>query len=88
MNWEQKIERLAARARREHSPRVDVTCRVLGVLMTGQAQPLTVTERLWMWLAAVSSAVAVPAAAAAFLLYTKSAEPLREIAEAISWAIQ
>jgi len=88
MNWEQKIEQLAARARDESPPCVDVACRVLGLLQAGQVQPLTVTERLWMWLAAVSSVIAVPAAAAAFILYTRSAGPLNQIAEAISWAIQ
>ena len=89
MNWEQKIEQVAARARVENPPRVDVTDGVLGVLASGQLQSLTVTERLWMWLAAVSSAIAVPAAAAAFLLlYTRTSGPLNEIAEAISWAIQ
>lgn len=88
MKWDQKIERLAAQARRESPPRVDVTCRVLGALTAGPAEPLTVTERLWLCLAAASSAIAIPAAAAAVLLYTRSAQPLHEIAEAISWAIQ
>ena len=88
MKWEQKIEQLAARAREERPPRVDVTYSVLAILTAGQAQPLTVAERFWMWLAAVSSAVAVPAAVVAFVLYSRSAEPLNEIAEAISWAIQ
>ncbi len=88
MNWEQKIEELAARARDERPPRVDVTCGVLAVLAGGQAQPVKATERFWMWLAALSSAVAVPAAATALILCTRSAEPLNEIAEAISWAIR
>jgi anti-sigma-K factor RskA len=88
MNWEQKIEQLAARAREERPPRVDVTSSVLAVLSAGQAQPLTMAERFWMWLAAVSAAVAVPAAVAAIALYTRSPQPLSEIAEAISWAIQ
>ncbi len=88
MNWEQKIEQLAARAREERTPRVDVTSRVLAVLSAGQAQPVTVAERFWIWLAAASAAVAVPAAATAIILYTKSPQPLSEIAEAISWAIQ
>ncbi len=88
MNWEQKVERLAAQARREESPRVDVAQNVLQMLTAGQTQPLTMTERFWMWLAAASSAIAVPAAAAAFIVYARSAEPLSEIAEAISWAIQ
>jgi hypothetical protein len=56
--------------------------------MAGQAQPLTTAERLWMWLAAVSAAIAVPAGVIAFLVYTKSVDPLNEIAEAISWAVQ
>jgi hypothetical protein len=88
MNWEEKIERLAARARAEEPPRIDVSRSVLRILTAGRAQPLTMTERLWMWLAAASSAIAVPAAAVAFIVYTRSAGPLNEIAEAISWAIQ
>jgi anti-sigma-K factor RskA len=88
MKWEQKIEQLAARAREERPPRVDVTSGVLAMLTTGQVQPLTASERFWMWLAAASSAIAVPTAVAAVLLYTRSAQPLSEIAEAISWAIQ
>jgi hypothetical protein len=87
MNWEEKIERLAARAQAERTPRVDVTLSVLHILAAGEAQPLTAAERLWMWLAAAASAVAVPAAAAALILYTRPAGPLNEIAEAISWAI-
>lgn len=88
MNWEEKIERLAARAQAEQTPRVDVTHSVLHILTTGPAQPLTAAERLWMWLAAATSAVAVPAAVVAFVLYTRSVGPLNEIAEAISWAVQ
>jgi hypothetical protein len=88
MNWEEKIERLAARARDENPPRVDVASSVLGMLTAGPVEPMTVGERFWMWLAAASSAVAVPAAVAAIVLYSRSAQPLGEIAEAISWVIQ
>ena len=88
MNWEEKIERLAARAQAERTPHVDVSQNVLHILAAGETQPLTAAERLWMWLAAATSAVAVPAAAAALILYTRSAGPLNEIAEAISWAVQ
>jgi len=88
MNWEQRIERLAARARDERPPRVDVACGVLGILSGRRPAPLGVAERLWMWLAAGASAVAVPAAIAAFIFYTHSAQPLSEIAEAIAWASQ
>jgi len=88
MNWEEKIERLAARAQAERTPRVDVTQSVLHILASGEAQPLTAAERFWMWLAAAASAVAIPAATAALVLYTRSAGPLNEIVEAISWAVQ
>ncbi len=86
MTWEKRIEHLAARARAERPPKVDVADSVLQMLAAGQTEPLGVTERFWMWLAAVSSAIAVPTAAVAFMLYTRSAGPLSQIAEAISWA--
>ncbi|RPJ26410.1 MAG: hypothetical protein EHM35_14905 [Planctomycetaceae bacterium] len=85
MTWEKRIEHLAARARAERPPKVDVADSVLQMLAAGQTEPLGVTERFWMWLAAVSSAVAVPTAAVAFTLYARSAGPLNGIAEAISW---
>ena len=88
MNWEQKIERLAAPARAEEPPRVDVAYSVIQMLTCGRPRSVTVGERLWMWLAAVSSAVAVPTATVALILYARSTGPLSEIAEAISWAIQ
>jgi hypothetical protein len=87
MNWEQ-IERLAVRAQADKPPKVDVAQSVIQMLAAGRAEPLTVAERFWMWLAAVSSAVAVPASAVAFMLYARSAGPLNEIAEAISWAVK
>ncbi len=37
MNWEEKIERLAARAQAERTPRVDVTQSVLHILASGEA---------------------------------------------------
>lgn len=87
MNWEEKVERLAARARSEQLPQVDVAHGVLAMLASGQAAPITVTERLWMWLAAGSAAVAVPAAVIAVVLYNTAASPLREIVDSISWAM-
>jgi hypothetical protein len=86
MNWEHRIERLASRAQADRPPKVDVAQSVLQMLTAGQVEPLSVAERFWMWLAAVSSAIAVPAAAVAFMLYARSAGPLSGIVEAISWA--
>jgi len=87
MNWEEKIEMLAARARFEQPPQVDVAPEVLRILASGQAVPLAVGERLWIWLAAGASAVAVPAAAIAISVYNAGAGPLREVMNSISWAI-
>jgi hypothetical protein len=87
MTWEKKLEMLAARARAEECPRVNVASDVLGILMSGEAEPLTVAESLWMWLAAGASAVAVPAAVIAVAIYNAGAGPLREIVNSVSWAM-
>ena len=87
MNWEKRIERLAARARSEQPPPVDVAQSVLGILTSGQAEPITVAERLWMWLAAGSAAIAVSAAAIAVAVYNASAGPLPEIVDSIAWVM-
>jgi hypothetical protein len=41
-----------------------------------------------MWLAALSSAVAVPVGLVTFLVYDFSSDPLAELAQAISWVMQ
>jgi len=88
MNWEEKIRYLAARARQEAPPEVNVAPKVLRILAGSRAQPVAAYERLWMWLAAVSSAVAVPAAVFALTTYFTRSEPLLEISNAISWVMQ
>lgn len=89
MNWQQKIEILAVRARAEEPPHVDVASDVMRILMSDQAQPYSVAERLWMWLAAGAAAVAVPAAVVAIMAYNAATTPgpLREIVDSIAWAI-
>jgi hypothetical protein len=87
MDWEQKIEKLAGRARDEKPPQVDVSYSVLSLLSSGQARPVTAAERLWMWMAAASAAVATPAAIIAGLIHRSSAGPLREVLESIMWAM-
>ncbi len=88
MNLEEKLKTLAARARAEVVPRVNVADGVLNVLAPEQSQTLVVCERPWMWLAAVSSAVAVPAAVLAIIIYLKSADPVMQVVQSISWAVQ
>ena len=87
MNWEKRIEILARRARSERPPQVDVAQSVLSLLASGQAEPITVAERLWMWLAAGSAAVAVPAAVIAVALYNASSGPLPELVDSIAWVM-
>ena len=87
MKWEQKLQVLATRARAEETPRVNVASDVLGILMSGQAEPLTMAESLWMWLAAGASAVAVPAAVIAVAMYNAGTGPLRQIVNSVSWAM-
>ncbi|UCG47600.1 MAG: hypothetical protein JSU94_19205 [Phycisphaerales bacterium] len=88
MNLEEKIKTLAARARAEVVPRVNVAGGVLNILAREQSETLVVYERPWMWLAAVSSAVAVPAAVLAIIVYLKSADPVMQVVQSISWAVQ
>ena len=66
---------------------MDVAQSVLSLLTSGQAEPITVSERLWMWLAAGSAAVAVPVAAVAVVLYNASTGPLPEIVDSIAWVM-
>lgn len=87
MNWEEKFMLVAARARTEEVPQVNVVPEVLTLLSSGKAEPLTVAENLWIWLAAGASAVAVPAAVVAVSVYNASMGPLREIVNSISWAM-
>lgn len=87
MNWEEQFELLAKRARQEQPPRVDVSSAVINVLTSGEAVPLTVSERLWMWLAAGTSAVAGAAALVAVSVHSASSGPLHEMIDSISWAI-
>ncbi len=87
MTWEKTFSMLAARARTEEVPHVNVAPEVLSILVSGRAEPLTVAESLWMWLAAGASAVAVPAAVIAVIMYNAGAGPLREIVNSVSWAM-
>ena len=78
MNWEEKFMLLAARARAEEIPHVNVAPEVLTLLTSGRPEPLTVAENLWMWLAAGPSALAGPAAGVPVSAYKARFGPLRE----------
>jgi hypothetical protein len=88
MNRENQFQALADLARSETVPDVDVADRVLSVLTPGDSQLLSMSERPLMWLAALSSTVAVPVAVFAIVIYYASADPLKELVESISWVLQ
>ena len=77
-----------SQARQEIPPGVDVSDSVLARLTSRRGRPVFVSDKPLMWLAALSSAVAVPAVVLAALLYNASVSPLAELVESISWVMQ
>ncbi len=85
---DRQFENLVNLARQEKPPAVDVAGSVIAILAGGRVRPVTVTEKFWMWLAAASSAIAVPAAIFAFISYSSWNDPLTQIFNEISWVMQ
>lgn len=83
-----QFEALIARARIDSPPVVDVAGRVIAALAAGRAGPERAPDRALMWLAAFSSAVAVPAVVLAIAVYHSWVGPLFEISRAIAWVTQ
>ncbi len=83
-----RFEALTARARNESPPAVDVAGRVIAILAAERERVDRASDRPLMWLAAFSSAVAVPTAVAAIVVYNAWADPLFEISRAIAWVAQ
>ncbi|MHC4110831.1 MAG: hypothetical protein ACYSTF_02775 [Planctomycetota bacterium] len=88
MRNEDRFEILAARARGETPPRVDVAGRVISILTAEQDRLDRITERPLMWVAVFSSAAAIPAAILAIVAYYTWVDPLFEISQAIAWVMQ
>ena len=88
MRNEKKFQALIARARSESPPSVDVAGRVIAILAAERDRIEHASDRPLMWLAAFSSAVAVPAAVLAIVVYNAWAGPLFEISRAIAWVTQ
>jgi hypothetical protein len=82
------FEALAARARNESPPAVDVAGRVIARLSTEQSRIEKMAEKPLLWLAAASSAFAVSAVVIAIMVYNASTGPLYEISQAIAWVAQ
>jgi len=88
MKNESFLEALSARARSESPPSVDVSGRVIAILNAEQKRIERMVERPLLWLAAASSALAVPAVVVAIMVYNASTGPLYEISQAIAWVAQ
>ncbi len=88
MKNENLFEALAARARSESPPSVDVAGRVIARLSAQQNRIEQLTEKPLLWLAAASSAFAVSAVVIAIIVYNASIGPLYEISQAIAWVVQ
>ena len=83
MKNKNQFETLIAQARDETPPQVDVAVDVLMILSTGR-----VSEKPLVWLAALSSAIAIPIAVlAGVIMYNTWADPLSQFSEVISWVV-
>jgi hypothetical protein len=88
MKNERLLEALSARARSDSPPLVDVAARVIAKLNAEQNLIERMAEKPLLWLAAASSALAVPAVVIAIMVYNAATGPLYEISQAIAWVIQ
>lgn len=75
MNAIERIRKLAARARMESPPQVDVTDRVMMVLRAEAAHTVP-TVRPLAWVAGVSLAAAIPAAVLGLWVWSTLTDPL------------
>ena len=88
MKNEDKFEALIMRARSESTPSVNGADKVIAVLTAEHDRFENITDRPLMWLAAFSSAVAIPAVIIAVIIYNNWVGPLYEISQAIAWVTQ
>jgi hypothetical protein len=88
MRSRKQFEALAKQARSEKAPAVDVSDSVLFVLRTRRGHAGLASERSLMWVAALSTAAAVPAGLAAMLTYYDWVRPMTELMRSILWVTQ
>ena len=78
---------LCERARGEKPPKVDIAERTIAVVAANEMRKDWFWDRPLMWVAALSSAVAVPVVVLAITLHNMWISPLFEISQAISWVM-
>jgi hypothetical protein len=84
MTPHERMTSLAAAARREVPPAVDVTAGVRRIISQLPAEPLVVSARPLAWVAAAASVAAVIAVVAAFQI-SSAADSMTEITNSIAW---
>jgi len=88
VNARKKFEILVDRALDDAAPGVDVTAGVMAALASRRRKDAFLSEKPMMWVAAISSAVAIPAAMAAVFIYYSWTGPMTELLDSISWVTQ
>ena len=78
---------LFEKVRAEKSPKVDVADSVIAIITANEKEPEWFRDKPLMWIAALSSAVAVPFVVTAFVLNNLWIGPLFEISQVISWVM-
>ena len=81
------FEILCEKAGKEEVPKVKVAEKTIAFIEANGIHSGWFWDRPLMWVAAISSAAAVPLVIMAFLFHNVGAEPLYEISQAISWAM-
>ncbi len=87
MDTEKLIRGLATKAGMEAAPEVDVAYQVLARLRSEYSEATWGYEKPMMWVAGISTVAALSLAAAAFIAYYVSSEPLNEISQTIAWVM-
>ncbi len=78
---------LCAKAQTEDIPKVNIADRTIAFIASNEIQTQWFWDKPLMWVAALSSAIAVPFVVLAFWLHNVWLEPLYEISQVISWAM-
>ena len=78
---------LCDKAKNEEVPKVDVSERAIAIIGASEMRTDWFWDRPLMWVAALSSAAAVPVVIMAIMLHNMWIGPLFEISQAISWAM-
>ena len=81
---ESYLEKLAARARQEVLPTVDVADQVMARLQP-EAPPVIWDERPLAWLTAIAAAAAIPVAFAGFLCWNFLTDPMMQVFYTLTW---